>query len=220
MKMYVLFLNMKCTCSSNIKIKPFDSCIFCAHKHAASALALTNFLIDDKSIILLKICSQIILSKWHLSKKYKKLISNSNEIVNKIINFKDFKNDLITYVEDLWTLINDNTYDDLIINNEDFFSKFEPSYINGIITLSNSIELLKSEINYKNINLSYAIGQLVISSWMFQDLDVETSLIIRNIYKKIEISYENTSKINDNIIEMNKLLSKLWIIYLNKYKQS
>jgi hypothetical protein len=218
--MYVLFLKMKCTCSSNIKVKPFDSCIFCAHKHAASALALTKFLINEESIISLKICSQLILSKWHLSKNYKNLIDENDDIVNLILNLKDFQNKLTNYVENLWELINDNKYDSLLVNNEDFFSNNEGSYKNGMLALSNSIELLKFENAYKNINISYAIGQLVISTWIFDNIDINIAKTIRSFYKEIEQFNEDFKKIEIVIIDMNNLLSKLWLTYLNKYKQS
>jgi hypothetical protein len=211
---------MKCTCSSNIKVKPFDSCIFCAHKHAASALALTKFLINKESIISLKICSQLILSKWHLSKNYKSLIDENDDIVNLILNLKDFQNKLTNYVENLWELINDNRYDSLLVNNEDFFSNNESSYKNGMLALSNSIELLKFENAYKNINISYAIGQLVISTWIFDNIDTNIAKTIRSFYKEIEQFNEDFKKIELVIIDMNNLLSKLWLTYLNKYKQS
>ena len=204
--MYVLFLKMKCTCSSNIKVKPFDSCIFCAHKHAASALALTKFLINKESII--------------SSKNYKSLIDENNDIVNLILNLKDFQNKLTNYVENLWELINDNKYDSLLVNNEDFFSNNESSYKNGMLALSNSIELLKFENTYKNINISYAIGQLVISTWIFDNIDTNIAKTIRSFYKEIEQSNEDFKKIELVIIDMNNLLSKLWLTYLNKYKQS
>jgi hypothetical protein len=117
-------------------------------------------------------------------------------------------------------LINDNKYDSLLVNNEDFFSNNESSYRNGMLALSNSIELLKFENTYKNINISYAIGQLVISTWIFDNIDTNIAKMIRSFYKEIEQFNEDFKKIELVIIDMNNLLSKLWLTYLNKYKQS
>jgi hypothetical protein len=205
---------MKCDCQSNPKIKPFDACLFCAHKHASVALSLTNFLIDHKSIIALKICSQLNLSKWHLSNNFFNLIKENEQIVQKILSLKNFKNDLTKYVENLWFAIIDENFENIEIDNTTIFKDLNYSFENGMLAISNSIELLKFENSYKNINISYAIGQLVFASWCFQDIDINVSNKCRHFYKELEINYSN-----EIIKEMNMFLQKLWNIFLNKYIQ-
>ena len=69
----------ECDCNKAKKLRPFDSCIFCAHKHAASALALSNFLTESNTLLKFRIISQLNLSKWHLNKDLNNIINLYNK---------------------------------------------------------------------------------------------------------------------------------------------
>ena len=47
---------MSCSCSRAHRVKPYETCIFCAHKHIAAALALR----DEPSLV-----GQLILASWN-----------------------------------------------------------------------------------------------------------------------------------------------------------
>lgn len=47
---------MSCSCSRTHRVKPYETCIFCAHKHIAAALALR----DESCLV-----GQLILASWH-----------------------------------------------------------------------------------------------------------------------------------------------------------
>ena len=72
-----------CNCSSNNKVKPNETCLFCCHKHLAAALALTNESFLDDSI-LLRIASQIQLAAWHFDKNYLEYVNECKRIILRI----------------------------------------------------------------------------------------------------------------------------------------
>lgn len=199
----------QCICASN-KIKPNETCLFCCHKHLAAALALTNEeLLNDE--LLLRIASQIQLAAWHFDKNYIEYVKECKNIINKILTFNLFKEDLITLVEESWELyLNKKGVKHSYFNtNINSIENIDQNYLDGMLCVSNAIELYKYEEHYKNVNLSYVIGQLTLASWHFQKNYKNYSLKLRIIYNKI-----NTNTFNINELEEFKIY--LW----KKYKQN
>jgi hypothetical protein len=197
----------ECDCTKNKKIRPFDTCIYCAHKHAASALALSNFK-NKKVLFKFRIISQLVLSRWHLNDSFGNLHSIYENLINSIINDVDYKHDLTNLVEFLWQSKNDEINDSYLNNISNINFKFDP-IINGLINLSNTIELLKYENTYLNINYSYAIGQLNLAMWTFQDINQKYANECREIYKNIEINNIDIGRIEFLIcliVKENKIL--------------
>jgi hypothetical protein len=183
----------ECECSKNKKIRPFDTCIYCAHKHAACALALSN-LKNNKILFKLRIISQLVLSRWHLNEAHKNLYHVYDLLIESIIKNHDYKKDLTDLVEFLWQ-VKDSKINEITLNDNTDKKIVDNKIINGLINLSNAIELLKYENTYLNINYSYAIGQLNLAMWNFQDINQEYAIACREIYKNIEINNIDIEKI-------------------------
>lgn len=191
---FFLFKMKECECLKNKRIRPFDSCIYCAHKHATSALALTNLINDDNKLIKLRIISQLNLSSWHLNKSFYNLNKKYQLIINKILKNEDFKDELTNLVEFLWIQRNNRSND---IQTKENFNLSEKTIINGLIFISNALELLKYENTYLNINYSYAIGQLNLAMWCFQEINETYAQECRELYKFIESDNINFNKIEN-----------------------
>lgn len=199
----------KCTCTTN-KVRPNETCLFCCHKHLAAALALTNnSLIDDT--LLLRIASQIQLAAWHFNKNYLNFVERCQKIIKKVLFFEEFKSELIKLVEDTWDLYSKNKNIKYQYYNIDI-SKLEninQNYLNGMLCVSNAIELFSYENTYQDINLSYVIGQLVLAAWCFQKEYKNYALKTRIIYNKINLN-------NFDINELEEFKNILW----KKYKKN
>lgn len=197
-----------CNCKS-LKIKPNETCLFCCHKHLAAALALTNNeLFNDE--LLLRIASQVQLAAWHFDKNYIEYVKECKNIINKILSFNLFKENLIKLTENTWKLyLKDKNIKHPYYNTD--ISKIEnidQNYLEGMLCISNSIELFKYEEDYKDINMSYIIGQLTLASWHFQKNYKHYSLKSKIIYNKINLE-------NFDINELEEFKSFLW----KKYKK-
>ena len=201
---FFLFMN-ECDCNKAKKLRPFDSCIFCAHKHAASALALSNFLTESNTLLKFRIISQLNLSKWHLNKDLNNIINLYDKIILNIFNGDEFKNDLTLLVETLWDLRNNKKLN-ISFNNYNIIVNEEKGLLNGLIHISNALELIKYEYSYEDINLSYAIGQLNLAEWCFQDINNEFAEDSRKLYKNIETNEININKFEYLIIKIFKFI--------------
>lgn len=195
----------ECECNKTKKLRPFDSCIFCAHKHAASALALSNFLNESNILLKFRLISQLNLSKWHLNKDLNTIINLYNQIILNIFNDGEFKNGLTSLVEILWDLRNDKKMN-ISFNNYNIIVNEDKCLLNGLIHISNALELIKYEYSYEDINLSYAIGQLNLAVWCFQDINNEFAEDSRRLYKDIEANKINTDKFEYLIIKIFKFI--------------
>lgn len=194
-----------CDCSSNNKVKPNETCLFCCHKHLAAALALTNESIFDDSI-LLRIASQIQLAAWHFDKNYLEYVNECKRIILNVLYFKEFKTNLINLTESSWNLYlkNKNIKHQYFNTDISSLEGIDQNYLNGMLCVSNAIELFYYENTYQSINFSYVIGQLVLASWHFQKKYKNYSLKLRILYNKIDL---NTFNINE-LIEFKNFLWK------------
>lgn len=197
----------KCVCTSN-KIKPNETCLFCCQKHLSAALALTNELNSIYDENLLRVASQIKLASWHFNTNFLIEKEKCDEIIQKILSFHEFKNELIELINHSYKLFNSNknktfNFNDIDINKKNINLS---NYLNALLCISNSIELYKYEISYKDINMPYILGQLILASWLFQSVDKNYSLKIRVIYNEIK---------NDNfkIEELEEFKTFLWKKY-------
>lgn len=198
----------KCICTSN-KIKPNETCLFCCQKHLSAALALTNELNSIYDENLLRVASQIKLASWHFNTNFLMEKEKCDEIIQKILSFHEFKNELIELVNqsyELFKLKNKKSfnYQDININIKD---KNLSNYLNALLCISNSIELYKYEASYEEINMPYILGQLILASWIFQSFNKNYSLKIRSIYNEIKNN-------NFKIKELEEFKSFLWKKYI------
>lgn len=194
-----------CNCSSNNKIRPNETCLFCCHKHLASALALTNeSLLDDS--ILLRIASQIQLAAWHFDKNYLEYVNECKRIIINVLTFKEFKKDLIALTESSWDLYlkNKNIKHQYFNTDISSLENIDQNFLEGLLSISNAIELFSYENTYESINFSYVIGQLTLASWHFQKDYKNYSLKLRILYNKIDLT---SFKINE-LIEFKEFLWK------------
>ena len=87
---------MGCNCRSkdiNGKVKvektPDSPCIFCAHKHIATAKQLYDLEIGYKDINKSHAIGQLILAAWHYDKEYHNLALRCREIWLRMENLED-----------------------------------------------------------------------------------------------------------------------------------
>lgn len=198
-----------CNCKST-KIKPNETCLFCCHKHLAAALALTNEEILNDNL-LLRIASQIQLAAWHFDKNYIEYVKECKNIINKVLSFNLFKDNLIQLTENTWNLYSSNKNIKHQYFNTDVskIENIDQNYLDGMLCISNAIELYKYEESYKDINMSYIIGQLTLASWHFQKNYKNYSLKTRIFYNKINSN-------NFDISELEEFKNLLW----KKYKEN
>lgn len=187
---------MSCTCNSTVKIKPFEVCVHCAHKHLSTALAISSFNSNPKDPLVVRVASQIQLGAWHLQHVYENEYNNCLSIIKNIFNLKDYKNDLRNLVELSWELLEKNR---MVGNDSDeaIMNQTENNFYSACLHVANAIELLKYETKYKEINYSYAIGQLVLANWILQNYDLTLVNECRSLYHNIEMNEINLSKIEN-----------------------
>lgn len=176
----------ECDCKSSNKIKANETCLFCCTKHLSAAVALTNdYLIND--INLLRAASQIKLASWHFDKNFENFANRCNQIVNKILNLNKFKDDLVKLTNDTWTLLKENKNKNFLYyeTNISSLEGLKPSFSDGMLCISNAIELYNYEAGYEDVNQPYVIGQLILAAWHFQNHYKNYALKSRLIYNKI-----------------------------------
>lgn len=196
-------MNPECNCNSK-KVRPNETCLFCCHKHLASALALINdYLKDDLN--LLRAASQIKLAAWHFDKNFEDFVKRCNIIIDKIFAFQSFKTDLISLTEDTWELVKDpnlNKSFPYFNTNITALTSLKPSFTEGMLNVANAVELYYYEDQYQEINESYVIGQLNLATWNFQKDYQNYSMKCRLMYNKF-----NTASFKiDELIEFSKFL--------------
>lgn len=193
---------MNCSCSSDIKTKPTEFCLYCIHKHLSAALVLSEFITNKVKVIDYRAAAQINLAMLHLLDKvddYEEEISVCHSLIFRILSKKSFIQDLEMLVKRFWDEINGVKHD--IIE-----SRAEQIDENDIrvaaLKLSIVIELMKYERTYEDVNFSTAIGQLVNASWILQNVDEDLSDECRKAYHNIEnhnISIEDIEKIRSSV---------------------
>lgn len=191
------------------KTKPYETCLYCAQKHLASALSMSVFDLTGRNSILLRIASQVQLAAFHFGTKYPNEYEKCIFIVNEILSLKEYKNDLTNLTEISWEKLSSEVMKDVEFH-EELLLKTEKSFKFGCLHVSNAIEMLKFEADYKHINYSYAIGQLVLANWVFQNFDKSLADECRELYHDVEME-------TINIENIETFRNKIWNIYLNKY---
>jgi hypothetical protein len=81
---------MACACNrKDDKVKPNDTCLFCANKHISGAKALYNG--DYRSINTLRIIAQLIMASWHYNEQFSKEKDICLYIVDLILTRQEYK---------------------------------------------------------------------------------------------------------------------------------
>ena len=103
---------MGCNCRSkdiNGKVKvektPDSPCIFCAHKHIATAKQLYDLEIGYKDINKSHAIGQLILAAWHYDKVYHNLALRCREIWLRMENLEDVSASLEELQQGAWQLV-------------------------------------------------------------------------------------------------------------------
>ena len=194
-----------CLAGSEIRTRPFETCLFCAQKHLSSALALSSMDLTGRYPVSLRTASQVQLAAWHFGKTYLDEFRRCKAVIDLIFSLKDYQNELRRLVEISW--------DDLSISIKEFsddekiLQESENTFKAGVLHTANSVELLKFERNYAHINFSYAVGQLVLANWSLQNFDTRLADRCREFYHDVELETIDISK-------LEKFRNKLWDKYL------
>lgn len=197
-----------CLDSTVIRTRPFETCLYCAQKHLSSALAMSVFDFTGKNPIVVRIASQVQLAAWHFGNTYSNEYDRCLKIINNIFQLKPYKEQLTELTEISWN--------DLSISlkhfsdDENILIKSDKNFKAACLHVANAVELLKFEKNYQNINYSYAVGQLVLANWIFEDIDKSLADKCRSMYHDVELE-------NLNLEDFEVFRNSLWDRYLNKY---
>lgn len=199
----------ECNCKKSSKTRPNETCLFCCNKHLSAALALLNNCNSNQNENILRVASQIKLASWHFNINFNEESNECNSIIQKILNFQNIKNDLINLIEHTWNLLNSNKNTSFEYHNTDVNIKDNKltDFLNGLLCISNAIELYQYESSYKDVNMSYILGQLILASWQFQKNYKDYSIKLRAIYNSI-----NNENLNiDELIEFKSFLWKKYV---------
>ena len=103
---------MGCNCRSkdingkvNVEKTPDSPCIFCAHKHIATAKQLYDLEIGYKDINKSHAIGQLILAAWHYDKEYHNLALRCREIWLRMENLEDVSASLEELQQGAWQLV-------------------------------------------------------------------------------------------------------------------
>ena len=103
---------MGCNCRSKdingkvtVEKTPDSPCIFCAHKHIATAKQLYDLEIGYKDINKSHAIGQLILAAWHYDKEYHNLALRCREIWLRMENLEDVSASLEELQQGAWQLV-------------------------------------------------------------------------------------------------------------------
>lgn len=103
---------MGCNCRSkdiNGKVKveknPDSPCVFCAHKHIATAKQLYDLEVGYRDINKSHAIGQLILAAWHYDKEYHNLALRCRDIWLKMENLEDVSAPLAELQQGAWQLV-------------------------------------------------------------------------------------------------------------------
>lgn len=169
---------MSCSCSRTHRVKPYETCIFCAHKHIAAALALR----DESSLI-----GQLLLASWHYRNDFPEMESGCIACIEQIEHAEPYRDQLITLCMTAWQLVLTNQESKAVyaVKVVDDLIPFAPDIImaHRAITAANA---LHHELNYRDINSSVTIGQLIIAAWHLDKNHHELAVKCRSCWQKVE----------------------------------
>jgi len=196
---------MACSCNKFKLVKPIETCLFCAHKHIASAMSLYNE--DASSIDNSYIIGQLNLASWHYNSDFAIERDMCLNIINKINNGVDYKVDLSKLVEVAWNLVLENQDSKVVydIHNLEEEKPEKSDIFKANIAISTANALYNYELNYKSINSSFAIGQLITAAWHLQTDYMGLAMACRDCWLKIE-------KLQDCKSMLDDLQKRMWLL--------
>lgn len=169
---------MSCSCSRTHKVKPYETCIFCAHKHIAAALALR----DESSLI-----GQLILASWHYRNDFPNMEADCIACVEHVERAESYRDALTTLCINAWQMVLDNQESKTIYaaKNADDPLPFSPSAFAAHRAIA-AANALYHELNYRDVNASVAVGQLIIAAWHLDEKYHGLAVKCRECWQKIE----------------------------------
>ena len=90
---------MSCSCSRTHRVKPYETCIFCAHKHIAAGLALR----DESNLV-----GQLILASWHYRDDFPEMEAACIECAERIERAEPYRDSLAALCIRAWQMVLDN----------------------------------------------------------------------------------------------------------------
>lgn len=196
---------MACSCNKQKLVKPIETCLFCAHKHIASAMAL--YVDDLNSINNSKIIGQLVLASWHYNSDFSNERDYCLDIINKIYSCQSYKSDLSDLIKVAWNLVlnNQESKIEYQIHNLTEEKPDKESIFDANKAISTANALYNYELNYKSINSSFAIGQLITAAWHLQNNYMGLAMMCRDCWLKIE-------KLQDCNDLLDDLQNRIWLL--------
>ena len=201
---------MSCSCNNNRAVKPYETCIFCGHKHIVAALAIRGR--DHSTMGQSYAIGQLILAAWHYNSNFQEMQEHCLEIIRKYES-PDSSDDLLNSLcIDAWNLV---------VNNQNSKQKFSSAtekeqvipFAPDIIQAHRAVaaaNALCHELNYKSINSSVTIGQLILAAWHYDKEHHDLALKCRSCWLKVE-------RLQDCQKELASLQESAWRLVVQSF---
>ena len=177
---------MSCSCINNHAVKPYETCVFCGHKHIVTALVLRGRDHSEQSISYA--IGQLVLASWHYNAHFLEMQDKCMETIEAYESQSVVGDKLLNSLcIDAWNLVitHQNSKQKYYSVEKEQILPFAPSIIQAHRAIA-AANALSHELNYKSINLSVTIGQLILAAWHYDKEYHNLALKCRTCWLKAE----------------------------------
>lgn len=176
---------MSCSCNNNRAVKPFETCIFCGHKHVVAALVLRGR--DFSGMSRSYAIGQLMLASWHYNDNFQEMRDRCLETTEAYESSASGDELLNSLCIDAWNLVinHQNSRQKYHSVEKEQAIPFAPDMVQAHRAVA-AANALSHELNYKSINSSVTIGQLILAAWHYDRECHDLALKCRTCWLKAE----------------------------------
>lgn len=191
---------MACSCNKTKLVKPTETCIFCAHKHLATAKEL--FL---KGYVSMSV-GQLNCASKHYNVNFPEMRERTDGLILKIYEKSpECSETLSSLVSDAWKMVLENQTGKTVF--PEIVEKLPPPASADLrmahLAVSTARALYELELGYKSANKSEAMGELILAAWHLQKDHLDLAWKCKQLWGRIE-------KLQDCSDSLENLEKKLW----------